>query len=61
MDRLMSEAEKLRKALAVEEAKPLPDDEVIYAIKQRMPYANTIDTDKLRRGGKKLDDMLKEL
>ena len=57
----MSEAEKLERALEVELAKPLPDDDVVYTIRQRMPYANTVDTEKTRRGNSKLDSLLKNI
>lgn len=54
----MSEAEKLRRILAAEKKRPLPDDELVYAIKVRLPYANTVDTEKLRRGEDKLNQLL---
>lgn len=57
----MSEAQKLRRALEAEQRKPMPDDEVLYAIKLRMPYANTVDTEKFKRGDNKLGKLLKAI
>lgn len=55
---MSSQATKLLNALKTEEARSFPDTDIIYAIKQRLPYANTVDTDKLHKGSRKLDKLL---
>jgi len=57
----MSEAEKLERLLDKERSKPIPDEDVVYAIKQRLPYANTIDRDKLKNGNDKIARLLKSI
>jgi hypothetical protein len=57
----MSDAERLRHALESEQSKPFPDEDVLYAIKLRMPYANIVDVEKLDRGNDKLSQLIKEI
>lgn len=54
----MSEADKLEKLLDKEKAKQFPDRDIVYALKVRLPYANTIDTEALSRGNKRIEELL---
>lgn len=54
----MTEAQKLQRILDTELSKPLPDSDVLYALRQRLPYANTIDTEKTKRGNLKLSRIM---
>lgn len=56
----MSEYEKLQNLLDKELAKLRPDADVIYALKVRIPYANTIDTERVNRGSAKISELLGE-
>ena len=54
-------AQKLQELLDTELSKPVPDSDIVYALKQRLPYANTIDTEKIKAGNLKLNQILTEL
>lgn len=51
---MASQAETNGKRLADELAKPIPDDDVVYALRSTQDYWNTVDTDKLKRGNDKI-------
>ena len=57
----MTEVQKLQELLNTELSKPIPYSDVVYALKQRLPYANTIDTEKIKAGNLKLNKILMEL
>lgn len=51
---MASEAQINQKRLDEELTKPLPDGDIVYALRATRPYWNTIDTDKIRHGFDKL-------
>lgn len=54
----MSEADRLQELLNKELRKPIPDDDIVYALRIRIPYANSIDTERVRRGDSKIKRLL---
>lgn len=52
---MASEAQIKGKQLADELAKPVPDEDVLYALRSTQHLWNTIDNDKIRRGLDKLE------
>lgn len=52
---MASEAQINQKRLDEELAKPIPDNDIVYALKTMRPYWNTIDTSKVKRGLYKLN------
>lgn len=55
----MSEAEKLERQLKEELKKSVRDEDLIYTIKLRLPYANAVDTERIQRASSKLSRLLK--
>lgn len=47
---MASDADKLKERLRQEMSKPIPNQDVIYAIEKTLPYANSVDTERVRRG-----------
>jgi len=47
---MAGQAQQMREQLRREKAKKNPNPDVLYYLEQALPYANIIDTDRMRRG-----------